>query len=204
MSTNIDKLVLNLKEGDSNKNAKFFLSNMRKTDVTKETIDLEEIFATKEYVENSIPAVAPTTLQEAINAEAAEDGPTLLVNFPSGASIQDGGVTLLLSGRVAIGRGTTEDKLNFSTSTVLNKDVANTDGWLMTGYGEDVGGLGGDYSSLKPNALVPKTYIDLKVATPEYPAYVSTADAAADIALLAGSAFKVTNGDGTSAVHIKD
>lgn len=41
-------------------------------------------------------------------------------------------------------------------------------------------------------------------ATGVLPAYATTALASADIALASGAYFKVTNGDGTSAIHVKD
>lgn len=62
-----------------------------------------------------------------------------------------------------------------------------------------------DYSAdYVDRSLVDKEYVDTKVAIPGYPSYASTAAAAADVALASGSVFKVKNGDGTAALHIKD
>lgn len=38
--------------------------------------------------------------------------------------------------------------------------VTADDGILLKGFGEDIDGVGGDYSSLRPDAIVPKAYVD--------------------------------------------
>jgi hypothetical protein len=67
--------------------------------------------------------------------------------------------------------------------------------------------IGGDFSTgnLGIGTATPATKLDVNGNIKAVvPAYLSTAAAAADVALLTGSMFKVTNGDGTSQLHIKD
>lgn len=84
---------------------------------------------------------------------------------------------------------------NISPSYILdvNGDVriSNTAGTATMGLGRDANGKIVDLGFMPVNGT-------------SVPAYANTAAAAADGALAAGSFFKVTNGDGTSQIHIKD
>jgi hypothetical protein len=106
------------------------------------------------------------TLQEAIDAELAADGVgSFAVTYPSGVINDDDGSSFNLRfGDIDMEMdGDSMDLSIANGEWFFGSNVADQVkvGVRYTGFGENpVNGLGGDYSDLMPNSLVPKAYVD--------------------------------------------